>query len=750
VSLWLVISAASAAEPTVRGLSVRGLQVNGTTTIAVSGDDLGKSPKLLLPFAAKQTLKPGATDKKAEFEVELKGATPGLYNLRVVTEGGVSLPVVVGVDALPQKPFAAKAEWLPVALHGSLAGATVLETTFTGKSGQKVAVEAEARRVGSKLRPVIHLYNSKRLQLAWAWGTPALDGDARLTATLPADGEYTVALHDAEYAGQNPGAFRLKIGTFDYVDQVFPPVVARGTRAVELLGSTPAKVELPPSRASVVPLDWPKGGAWTGPRPFVEASSRPEFVASGAPGKALELPAGRAGVCGKLSLPGAEDTFRVPVEPKTKVRFEVFADRLGSPIDAALVVRNAAGAVLARAEDSPGTLDPVLEFAVPDKVTSVVVAVRDAQDRGGPRGIYRLTVDPVQGEGPGDYRLATPLQRLSLPAGGRAVVPVYADRRGFAGEIDLAAVGLPAGVKVEGATIPPDADGTLVVVTATGDFAPTLIKWKSRGADGREVSIRNHPLERLQPWLATEFALAPTGAKAADFAIDWKKLPDGAALKPGGKLALPVKLTRTEAAAPVRLTLLTSQSPPLQNNGQPDPNRAIRIERPTELGAKVGEGEVPILVPGELPADSYQVAVLAELLTPDRQRVRASAVTPIRVLKVRMPAAVKFDSAELEAELDAKAGAKLEVKGAVERLGGFAGDVSVTLTGLPAGVPAPGAATVKAGATTFNFKLALPPTTPAGAVKLKLAATATDPKQPNVRVRLRDADAVLKVNAAPK
>ena len=35
------------------------MQVGGTITVAVDGDDLGKAPKLLLPFAAKQTLKPG-------------------------------------------------------------------------------------------------------------------------------------------------------------------------------------------------------------------------------------------------------------------------------------------------------------------------------------------------------------------------------------------------------------------------------------------------------------------------------------------------------------------------------------------------------------------------------------------------------------------------------------------------------------------------------------------------------------------
>ena len=96
-------------------------------------------------------------------------------------------------------------------------------------------------------------------------------------------------------------------------------------------------------------------------------------------GKTQELPAGPVGVCGRLLTPFGEDRYRVPVTPGSKVRLEVFAERLGSPLDAALVVRNEAGAALAQVEDRPGSLDPVLEYAVPDKVTAIVVGVVDAQ-----------------------------------------------------------------------------------------------------------------------------------------------------------------------------------------------------------------------------------------------------------------------------------------------------------------------------------------------------------------------------------
>src|SRR5687768_15685198 len=103
-----------AAEPTIRTLDIRGLRIGGTTTLTIDGDDLGKTPRLLLPFPAKQTLKPGGTDKKAVFDVTLPtDVVAGYHQLRVVSETGVSLPVLIGVDAMEQQLIAAPVKDLP-------------------------------------------------------------------------------------------------------------------------------------------------------------------------------------------------------------------------------------------------------------------------------------------------------------------------------------------------------------------------------------------------------------------------------------------------------------------------------------------------------------------------------------------------------------------------------------------------------------------------------------------------------------
>ncbi len=749
---------AGAAEPVLRDINVRGLEIGVTTTLVVDGDELGTAPRLLLPFPTKQELKPGATDKRATIDVALAAEViPGYYQVRLLTDGGVSLPVVVCVDRLPQRPLAATIEQLPVAISGAIGGSTVVETTFAGKAGQKLAVEVEAQRLGSKLRPVVHLYNAKRRQLAWTWGTPALSGDARLEATLPADGNYIIALHDAEYAVPGPGYFRLEVGQWAFVDQVFPPVVNPGQPlALELIGPpAPMRVDLPAGAAvGVLPLAWPGEGLWSGPRPFVRVSAHAEVVEQPPAVAPQELPAGKVGVSGRLVAPYEEDRYRVPVTPLGKLRLEVFAERYGSPIDVALVVRNEAGALLARVEDGAGTTDPVLEYAVPDKVTAVIVGIVDVLGRGSPRGIYRLTVDPqIPAVSKPEFQLSTATQRIHLPAGGRAVMPVWIDRRGYNGAIELAATGLPAGFKVDGGAIPDGADGTLVTVdrgAAPGEAS--LMQWCGKSVDGAErlVSVAGHALDRLQPWLATEIALAPLTSQAAEFQVDWPALPTDAGLVPAGRLPLPVKVTRPAGDPVVRLTLMTSQ-PPLLVNGQPDANRALRQEKPIELAANATDGEVVLLLPPELPAPVYDVTVQAELLKTDKQTVLARAFTPVRRLPVRMSIVVQLaGAAQVEAQLDTQKGATVMIPGKVERREGLTGDIQVTVTGLPAGAQA-AAVTVKADASDFVVNVVLPANFAAGDYKaLKLSASGVpDPKQPNIRVKSRDVEFAIVVKAAP-
>lgn len=744
-----------AVEPTIRAINIRGLQIGGTTELVCDGDDFTTETKLLLPFAAEQELKTGSTDKKATFSVKLPNdIEPGYYQLRIATAGGVSLPIVIGVDRLPQLAFAPLIEKLPVSTFGSVSGSAIIETKFNGKKEESVTIEIEAQRLGSKLRPVIHLYDAKGKQLAWAWSQPSLFNDARLETILPADGDYRVTCHDLEYAAPSPNYFRLKIGQWTRVEQVFPFVTRSGeAQQVEVRTQLAAQKQTVDAAATgqVFKLAAPAAD-FSGPRSFVRFSSQREFVEAAGQSE-HSLIAGPLGISGTLPTPHEEDCYKLAVKAGDKIRCEVFAQRQGSSLDVELMIRNDKGAMLTTAADSPGSLDPLLEYTVPDKVELIQVCVADSQGRGGLRNAYHLTLRNVNDSAtlPQEFRLLTNIERTAVPKTGRWVLPVWLDRRGYQGPVEITANQLPTGLALTGTTIAAGTDGALVTMTAD-DSEPTqlaaITNWQGKSSTGQTnpIIIKNHPLENLQPWLAEEIAIARVNRPAADFAIDWRDLPATASLQPTAKLPLPIKLTRVDEKAPVRLSLLTSQLAPLNNN-QPDPNKTLRVEKAVELGATMNDGEVTLLVPAELASDAYDVAVQAERLSADKQRVLATSFTPVRRLGVQLPVEVILaGEPKFDVMLDPAKGATQKIEGTIKRREGIAGDVVIAVAGLPAGVRAD-SPTVKAEENNFSLTITLPANQAAGEIGgLKVtAAIAPDPKQANVRVKSREVELKLNV-----
>jgi len=128
------------------------------------------------------------------------------------------------------------------------------------------------------------------------------------------------------------------------------------------------------------------------------------------------------------------------------------------------------------------------------------------------------------------------------------------------------------------------------------------------------------------------------------------------------------------------------------------------------------------------------------------------AYSPVRRLPVRLPLVVRLDGpGRITAAIDPKKGATVTIKGQVERREGLAGDVALMLSGLPPGIRAD-AVTVKAGTSAFAVNVILAANQPPGEIHgLKLAGTAAaDAKQPNVRVRSRDVEITLVVQASKK
>jgi hypothetical protein len=668
------VTIAFGAPPTISNLSLRGLQVGATTTLTIDGTNLLPQPQILLQLpVAKQTVRPGATPTHIEIEVTLDPAvTAGIYHLRLATAGGVTAPIALGVDTLPQRamstsPTPLAPPSLPAAFSGTLAGGQTADTVVALKKGQQIAIEVEARRLGSALDPVIHVYDARNVPLAWAEGKTALGGDARLSFIAQADGTYRIELHDAVYQAGNPGFYRLKIGSWYFAGMVFPPVVQRGTKATLEFAETnlPAgsKVEFDmPAAAGDMPAPWPEGVPAAGFRPVVRASDVPEAVQSPAAKDAAKVAMQQivapAGISGRLTA-AKEDEYRVTVEPNERLRFEVLAARIGSPVDCVLTIRDEHGGQLAANDDQPGTVDPGLDFSVPGNLHAVVVGVKDVAGRGGPDCIYHLAVSRLDRP---DFSLTLADDRSDIPPGGLGLLRVAVRRIDYNGPIALSFQGLPAGVTVNDALVDAGTDEALVSLSAAdGPPVAGIVTVTGTATEDSTRIVRTAELpaaaETLwQPWLRSEFAVARTAPPSIGLA--WVNAAADPTFKPGEKVPLTVKFNRGSsvsgkalaaggASGTVRLSLVSSQPMPEKRvrakekkavkKEADDPKRALRLDGAPMIPPAQTDATTQLLVPGDLRPSEYELAIRAELLTTDGKNVVATTYTPVLRINVAPP-----------------------------------------------------------------------------------------------------------------
>lgn len=804
-ALAIFSSTAHARQPEIRNINVRGLQIGAKTSLVVEGTDLLPAPRLFLDeLAVEAAVDPLSTPGRLVIAVPLpETIAPGIGVLRLATDDGFSNSVLIGLDRLPQLLLVPEIIARPVALHGAVPGSGIVRTAFSGKAGEEVIIETEARRLGSKLRPVIHVYDSRRIQLVWGVPTNTLSGDSRVVLKLPRDDKYVIELHDLQYAPPGPSYFRLKVGYWQYADLAFPPAVSVGQEtSVELLGNLAGTRTMikPAAEFDLATVGWPAATAASGPAPSVMISSLPELTETANHDQPMKLPGIPVAVSGRLNAPRQKDAYMLAVSPGQKLTLQIFAEQIGSRIDAALELKNPQGSVLASIDDALDTLDPRLDFVVPNGLDAVEIVVRDTVDLAHDEAVYRLVVTATDVPQP-NFDVTIKSDALNIPVGEPQVLEALVNRRGYSGALQLQLAGLPAGVTVQGNDIPAGANGALLTFLNTGEApAHLMTRLKSQSADGtlvKSVSVEAAADARTPSWLRQRLALASTPKPTAPFQIAWSVEGSLPQLQLATKNVVPVRLVRPSSTfGPVRLILVTSQPTP-RLNGQPNLPQTVRFETPVEVpinpavkaagdalatitklhadarqiaataqgDAKTGaeaklaeaaaklaaaaaalrdaetkadyQSTLSIVVPATLAETSCDVAVRAELLSPDRATVLRTAYTPVRRLNVLNPLAMKLTNPPaMEVTLDPSAGATVKLVARIERAMGYAGDVTVTFAGLPAGVVAANTV-VKADQADFTVDIKIPGNFAAEEIKgvTLLATGPPDPLSGNLPVK---------------
>jgi len=431
-----------------------------------------------------------ATEKEAKLVFQIAADCPvGEHPLRLRTAGGVSALRIFYVG-----PFAnveekepnnerAQAQTIPLnsTVEGSIGSEDIDFFTVSAQSGQRLSVEIEGARLGRTLfDPFIAIRDANGRILASSDDTPLLGHDSFTSIIVPADGNYSIQVRDMAYNGTGH-FYRLHVGDFPRPAVVSPLGGQAGdtlatTFLGDPLGSFTQQITLPPPTLGKFGVLAEQNGPAPSPN-WMRTTDFPN-AASVLPGKTpaeaplLNIPAPLA-FNGILATKGEAAFFRFTGKKNQNLDFQVFARRLGSPIDSVLTVFDAKAKSLGSNDDAAGNPDSALRLKLPED-GEYTIKVADQLNRGGPLHAFRVEITEVQPSLilsiPDTARYDHETRKsIVVPRGNRFAVLMNINREAFNGDINLAFEGLPTGITAQAATVPGSLSAVPVVFTAAAD-----------------------------------------------------------------------------------------------------------------------------------------------------------------------------------------------------------------------------------------------------------------------------------------
>ena len=365
------------------------------------------------------------------------------------------------------------------------------------KRGQRISAEVQAIRAGGELfDAVLNVYDPNGNWVMSVDDTAAARQDPIVSFEAASDGDYIFQLHEVSFQGGESARYALHIGEFVRPSFVFPAGGQLGTTMNLTLGGidiTPNQQELSLTAASfedgvIDRLSPGTGGVFIRHNGVINPVAIP-FRFSPLPNvlepstsepngetlkelhdSAIDLPVALNGI---LHSPGDVDEFRIHGRSSGLYEVEVFADRLGSPLDSILTVLNSSGQIIARSDDGL-THDSRLTVLFPE-TADYVVRIEDKRGNGTPGHFYRIEVTEKRPELTAFLsrpdRLSQARQTIAVPQGNRVLTFLACQRRGFEGVVQFSASGLPQGMHMPMTTLDADRYWCPMIIEASRDAA---------------------------------------------------------------------------------------------------------------------------------------------------------------------------------------------------------------------------------------------------------------------------------------
>ncbi|HEX2973509.1 MAG TPA: PPC domain-containing protein, partial [Tepidisphaeraceae bacterium] len=374
----------------------------------------------------------------------------GEQELRLKTPAGWSNPLVFCIGQLSEfreEPASNKASptetsiTLPSVVNGQIMPGQVDRFRFQAQRGQRLVVVASARQLMPYLadavpgwfQATLALYDAQGKEVAYA-DDYRFNPDPVLCYQIPQTGPYVIAIKDSIYRGREDFVYRLTLGELPFVTSIFPLGGRIGDQTnVTLQGWNLPVTQLTQDAKGKAPgiysLSINRGKPPFNRVPFAldalpeSLDQEPNNQVDGA--QSLTPP---VIVNGRIGEPGDWDIFRFQGRAGQRLVAEVFARRLGSPLDSVLKLTDAAGQQLAFNDDhedkgsglSTHHADSYLSTTLPTDGT-YYLHLGDAQHKGGKEYAYRLRLSPPRP----DYELRLVPSTLSIRNGGSAVLTAY-------------------------------------------------------------------------------------------------------------------------------------------------------------------------------------------------------------------------------------------------------------------------------------------------------------------------------------
>ncbi|MEZ6070719.1 MAG: PPC domain-containing protein [Pirellulales bacterium] len=338
----------------------------------------------------------------------------------------------------------------PTVINGRLASGGDVDTFAVDlDAGETLVAEMAAYRpLGSPMDAVLQVVTPSGTILLQE--DDSLDFDPRVVFTAPASGTFLLRAFcfpadpnsTIDFSGGPADVYRLTVSTGPFARYALPHAVERDAVEPVIVGgwnmpATPIALRPTPSASTdtAVVFDAAVSGVLNLPVVPHQVVTRDALRADDAGPRALEVPVTVSGVIAPAES-SHDYTFRM--DKDAKLAISVASRSFGSPLDAVLQVRDAAGKQVAKSDDVGKNPDPALEFTAPEEGV-YVVSVGDLHRRHDEGFFYNLTLTMIEPS----YRLSVASDRFTLKPDEVLEIPVTVERlHGFAEPIEVSLANL--------------------------------------------------------------------------------------------------------------------------------------------------------------------------------------------------------------------------------------------------------------------------------------------------------------------